>query len=211
MNLNRFLIEAHQNAVDHGFWEGEKDITESMALIHSEWSEALEEYRANRPMIWYECKEVEHATPKLCNPKDEWDCLAYDEQENCKHRGKKPEGIAVELIDGCIRILDLFGKYGRKCSASTVTELANRIHFSNPTLTKDSPLPRLVCALHGLTAKAADRTFELTHKEIALTPLEPAMGLVFFWLRENGIDPEKLMIEKHEYNKSRPYKHGKKC
>lgn len=211
MNLNRFLKEVHQNAVDHGFWEGERDITESAALIHSEWSEALEEYRADRPMLWYECKEVEHATPKPCDPKDEYDCLAYDERETCKFRGKKPEGIAVELLDGCIRILDLFGKHGRTCSSPTITELVNRVHASNPTLTKDTSLPTLVCALHSLTAKAADRAFALTNKAQALTPLEPAMGLVFYWLMENGIDPEKLMVEKHEYNKSRPYKHGKKC
>ena len=214
MNLNRFLKEVHQNAVDHGFWEGERDITESAALIHSEWSEALEEYRADRPMVWYECKEIEHAVPHICAPENEYDCLAYGkllEGEDCQYRCKKPEGIAVELLDGCIRILDLFGKHGRTCSSPTITELVNRVHASNPTLTKDTSLPALVCALHSLTAKAADRAFTLTNKAQALTPLEPAMGLVFYWLMENGIDPEKLMVKKHEYNKSRPYKHGKKC
>lgn len=211
MNLNRFLKEVHQNAVDHGFWEGERDITESAALIHSEWSEALEEYRADRPMIWYECKEIEHATPKPCDPKDLGDCLNYEVQNTCPHGGKKPEGIAVELLDGCIRILDLFGKYGRTCSSTSTLELINRIRTNNPTLTKDTSLPTLVCALHSLTAKAADRAFALTNKAQALAPLEPAIGLVFFWLSENGVDPEKLMAEKHEFNKSRPYKHGKKC
>ena len=29
MNLNKFAKEVHQNAVDHGFWEDERDITET--------------------------------------------------------------------------------------------------------------------------------------------------------------------------------------
>lgn len=209
--LNKFMQEVHQNAVDHGFWEDERDITETIALIHSEWSEALEEYRANRPMIWFECEEVKSAVPHVCAPKDLGDCLNYEVQETCPHRGKKPEGIAVELIDGCIRILDLFGKYGRKCGSSTVRELINRIHISNPEFFNDTPLPMLVCALHSLTAKAGDRASRLSNKAQALAPLEAALGLVFFWTSENGVDPEALMGQKHEFNKSRPYKHGKKC
>lgn len=31
------------------------------------------------------------------------------------------------------------------------------------------------------------------------------------WVRINGLDPEAIMREKHEYNKTRPYKHGKVC
>lgn len=36
---------------------------------------------------------------------------------------------------------------------------------------------------------------------------------VFVWLEANGCeDPKAVMIEKHEYNKSRPYRHGgKRC
>ena len=211
MNLNKFAKEVHQNAVDHGFWEDERDITETIALIHSEFSEALEEYRANRPMIWFECKEIEHSTPKVCAPKDEYDYLVFDQKGTCPHRGKKPEGIAVELIDGCIRILDLFGKNGRVCSSSTIAELINRIRANNPKLNEDTPLPTLVCALHSLTARAGDRCYAVTNKDAALAPLEAALGLVFFWTSENGVDPEALMVQKHEFNKSRPYKHGKKC
>ena len=211
MNLNKFAKEVHQNAVDHGFWEDERDITETIALIRSEFSEALEEYRANRPMIWFGCKEIEHSTPKVCAPKDEYDCLVFDQKGTCPHRGKKPEGIAVELIDGCIRILDLFGKNGRVCSSSTIAELINRIRANNPKLNEDTPLPTLVCALHSLTARAGDRCYAVTNKAAALAPLEAALGLVFFWTSENGVDPEALMVQKHEFNKSRPYKHGKKC
>ena len=36
------------------------------------------------------------------------------------------------------------------------------------------------------------------------------IALACAWIMDQGIDAEKLMLEKHEYNKSRPYKHGKK-
>ena len=44
MTINEFAAEVHKNAVDHGWWEGERTFPEIVALIHSEVSEALEEY-----------------------------------------------------------------------------------------------------------------------------------------------------------------------
>ena len=39
-----------------------------------------------------------------------------------------------------------------------------------------------------------------------------AAVLVLAWVAKQGIDPWELLRIKHEYNKTRPYKHGgKKC
>ena len=43
--LNRLAADIHRNAVEHGWWEGERSFGEIVALCHSELSEALEEYR----------------------------------------------------------------------------------------------------------------------------------------------------------------------
>ena len=107
--INEVAKEIHENAVKHGWWNEERGFPEILALIHSEVSEALEEYRnGHRAMEVY---------------------YGYDE---------KPEGIPIELADVIIRILDY-------------------------------------CAYAG-------------------------------------IDIDAAISEKHEYNKSRPYRHGgKKC
>jgi hypothetical protein len=79
--LYKLAKEIHENAVTHGWWDDERNLLEIVALCHSELSEAIEEYRAGRDMIY----------PGV---------------------GGKPEGIAVEMADCLIRILDWFGHEG---------------------------------------------------------------------------------------------------
>lgn len=104
--LNELAKEIHKNAVEHGWWEGDRNFGELIALVHSELSEALEEWRNKKP---------------------------YNENY---YIDKKPEGIPSELADVIIRILDMVAFY--------------------------------------------------------------------------NIDIDKAIAEKHEYNKTRPFKHGGK-
>lgn len=131
LEINELRDMIHQNAKDHGWWEEERSFGEIIALCHSELSEALEEYRDGSPMIWNRCKIEEDVQ---CEPESYYHtvhCCA-----KCGHKDPKPEGIAIELADCIIRILDYCG--------------------------------------HA------------------------------------GIDIEEAIINKHEFNKSRPYRHGGK-
>lgn len=201
MGLNEFAKEVHANAVAHGWWETERDPAEIIALIHSEWSEALEEYRASRPMLWHECMDEGQAPedrPVVCEQCT--DCYYYGKE--CEHRGKKPEGIAVELIDGCIRILDF-------AAHEKVSLEFGEIESLQPTP------PKLIADLHYYTSVALNdvgKDGKIIKHHFIPELLGAAVYEAFRFIRVQGIDPEKIMLEKHEYNKTRQYRHGgKKC
>lgn len=69
MNITELVGRAHDNAVKHGFWDPPLNFGTAIALIHSELSEALEEERAGRALVWYHCTEGDPSLP--CDPADE--------------------------------------------------------------------------------------------------------------------------------------------
>ena len=193
LDLNQFAKEVHQNAVEHGWWEGERPFAEVIALIHSEISEALEEYRAGRPMVWHACNDqAQEERPTICERCDQCCVKTMYPVAKCTEYNPKPEGIAVELIDMCIRILDWFGESGE-----TFKKKAEDFE-------DDYKLPELAANLHYYVSQA----FGCFGKYERAFWLEHAFLSAYIWIKSQGIDVEALMLEKHEYNKTRPYKHG---
>lgn len=107
MILNTLANEIHNTAKDKGWWETRRDFGMLLALIHSEVSEALEEYREGHPSHVYYRLPQEQGEVDMSEQE-------YDElQERVKGRIQaEPRGIGIELADVIIRVLDMCSHYG---------------------------------------------------------------------------------------------------
>ena len=88
MDIKELQIASHAIAVTKGWWEEDRNVGELLALVHSEVSEALEEWRIDED-------------------------LAVIRME-----GDKPVGFPVELADTLIRICDLAESAGIDLNAA---------------------------------------------------------------------------------------------
>lgn len=103
-SLNQLRDEAHENARAHGFHDTDVSMGDSIALMHTELSEAFEEYRKGAP-ISRVCYERKYRS--TLDGSEQTEEVAYADAPV----GSKPVGIPSEMADVIIRILDFCGKH----------------------------------------------------------------------------------------------------
>lgn len=203
MDLNQFMQDVHQNAKVHGWWDENRSAATIRALFHCELSEAMEAYRGGEPNHWHQCP---HSKLNACEQMNVHDDDTHCEA--CTPTMRKPEGVCVELIDFVIRVFDYLGcvHFALPDSMDTVERMSKyaMTNFQHDEIEDASLLilPDFVDVIHSEVALSD------VHQDISY--LLDACGLVFAWVEKQGLDPAYLLKEKHEYNKTRPYKHGGK-
>lgn len=206
-NFPQTALEVHQISVTHGFKHDNH--AQLIALMHSELSEAFESDR-------------NHESPyRLILEADFGDATIEGEhgEFNLTH---KPVGWAVELIDCCIRIFDFYGylqrekftetgylKKGEFIENGRGTDTGRTHNVYNKIRDGDATLPWIVTVCHNYISASFDIERGIIHNSAYL------YDVIFFiisYLEFLGIAPKKIMSEKIEYNRQRPYRHGgKKC
>lgn len=185
MDYDQWAKDVYQNAVDHGWYDdGERNDADTHMLIITEVAEATEEVRKSKPAI-YQIQGGMEVTPEFAAMHNGW------------NPNGKPEGEAIELADAAIRIMDIFGAKGwslGKCIQD---------HWSFAPPHTDKPLEQ-----HLNICRAVVAADELADASAALSAAVLYIEHIF---KKRGWDFEKTISMKHEYNKTRPYKHGNKA
>lgn len=202
MKMNKFAADVHQNAVEHGWWDEERSFGEIIALCHSELSEALEEYRAKRPMVYFVVEMDDGKGGTYLAIRE--DIISEED-----FAGEKPEGIAVELADCIIRILDWYGKEGLDTDA-LLLEAGIITMCDLPTPVYGS-FGDFIALLHNLLSMAYACWCNASGTSASALRLAKCIREIMAWAKENGVDMEQILDMKHEYNKGRPYRHGGKA
>jgi NTP pyrophosphatase (non-canonical NTP hydrolase) len=91
--IDEAVKQCYEIAKAHGWWEQTDTFGDKISLMHTELSEAFEEYRNGHGL-----NEIYLSTGHM-KPEDYGDRL------------RKPEGIPIELADVIIRIFDFCGHY----------------------------------------------------------------------------------------------------
>ena len=186
MNLNKLRDSIHDNAVKHGFWEGERSIAECLVLIHSEVSEALEADRKDR-----HAGDLDAENGMLIETlgwKEWFESYIKDTFED-------------ELADVVIRCLDLCGHLEIDVDKEMESQSSEGI-FSTDRSTADK-----LFTLHSWITFAAKYGFKEEYTDAGIVDI---IDVTLELARHLNIDIEKHIELKMRYNESREYKHGNK-
>jgi NTP pyrophosphatase (non-canonical NTP hydrolase) len=114
--LGELALDIHVNAQEKGFWDHERNMGEMLMLMTSELAEALEEHRDGKPNVYYRCTNKDCQYSRGVHDKPYPGHVEYFGDrgpDGSKCSGTmKPEGVAVELADCLIRILDTMSSLG---------------------------------------------------------------------------------------------------
>lgn len=122
-----------------------------------------------------------------------------------EYEGAKPEGVAAELADFVMMVLDYTEtghalRYVLECMDVTRKTLEEFYDL------RSAPLPVVVNMLHDVLCNASNATTDGEDICIAIVTM---ICVPEIWLKDRGYDLWEIIRAKMEYNRSRPKLHGR--
>jgi hypothetical protein len=209
MNLDQWAHTVHQNAVDHGWWEQKdgktivtsREVGEILMLAVSELAEALEETRKPdfKPAEIYYMIPVEGKVVYAPGPK--WIPLP-----------NKPEGFPVELADCVIRLLDNAAAYGIELTEQVARSVREIGSWRYPTLgaalmSMTADLSKAYALVETARPEEIPSLVKLPGFAVQLSRCIARIACV---ADRAGFDLMDVVKLKHEFNVTRPFRHGNK-
>ena len=195
----------------------ERPFYTTVALFHSELSEALEEWRSNRKLdeIYYTVTvQDQDGIPSGVETVARENIEAARKQTSkygrgCEFLDAKPEGIPIELADFVIRVCQRAGTDGR---AAELQKEFDALALIDDYGGKGAPLEQLLAWLHWMVSGALKAMDARNRHGSYETWLAGALRSVFAFCENNGIDLWAAIDEKEAYNATRSMRHGgKRC
>jgi hypothetical protein len=177
------------------------------ALMSSELTEALEEYRVSRAPteIYFVGKDSAEYSPVA---KEELLAMARD--------GMKPEGIPIELADVCIRIGDAAGRYGLDLERVVKAQLELEgddiasLELDTEECEEWSFGDWLMEAHKTITYAWVERTSDGRPSDESSVELIRCVMVIRSMAAKYGMDLDAAIEIKHAFNRTRPFRHGGK-
>lgn len=193
-SIRDLFTECHENAKTAGWWDTPISLWESMALIHSELSECLEDIREGMFV-----EAVESWVPGNDPP-------------------GKPRGAASELADVVIRIADTCGYHGFDLATQTHRALALGYCTDTGLTVWETSIVDTPGEPRQRMARLAAARVGRIHKQLSLAQDNPTSDFgpvvyscvcLFAILHPEGTLFDS-MRRRMDYNKTRPVRHGGK-
>lgn len=125
LGLDLLAKAAHTLAVKKGWYDRDRQLPEEISLMHSELSEALEEFRDDTPALYFR----DNVDRTYQSDPDTWDGEPGHYSDGSP---MKPEGMITELGDCVIRIADTAANPER-AGGESLGKAVTRKHAYNAT------------------------------------------------------------------------------
>lgn len=209
IDLKKLCVDSHRISKEKGWLDGPKRPYGAIcSLIHSELSEALEDYRANYGVneVYYQVRGVKVTLTERLNSR---------EPPSSDIGAFKPCGIPIELADAVIRIAQHCGTEGWEIwkVVEDKQAFARREEwgdFEDAVAWMHAFVSRSFMASEGMHMLSLQASAASTTSNGALDELANAYLVIDDYCTSANIDLEKAVLEKQAYNETRGHRHGGK-